>query len=462
MIPARAVRGIRLLTRNYRGFEPDARRFLLVTLVSGAALSLWWIDFNLYLASLGFDTARIGIIATAGSVAGAIASFPASSLSDRYGRRLVMIGGGTMSLVAVTAMLGTLDPTLILLLAAMFAAGDQAVHVVAVPYLSEHSSAEHRNELFAVQHAISSATNILAAALGGVVARLLAENLGFTADGPDTYRIILVFMVGLICVGLVLMLRLTDDRPARAQRSDPGSVDETPARRWARRSSRPGWSAARLGLTIRDRRTFARLLLPGFIISVGAGQVIPFLNLFVRQKFGLDLAALNGAFAITSIGTMVAILYQPTLARRLGRLRSVVLVQGASIPFLIVLGFSPILWTAIAAMAVRNSLMNAGNPIFNAFAMDQVRPAERATLAAAMSLLWSVGWVVAGLYYSAVHAALDFDAGYTVNFATIIVLYSIATWLYWRWFRDADRAHPDAASEPLGTGPQQAMGATTD
>ena len=463
MIPARAVRGIRLLTRNYRGFEPDARRFLLVTLVSGAALSLWWIDFNLYLASLGFDTARIGIIATAGSVAGAIASFPASSLSDRYGRRLVMIGGGTMSLVAVTAMLGTLDPTLILLLAAMFAAGDQAVHVVAVPYLSEHSSAEHRNDLFAVQHAISSATNILAAALGGIVARILAENLGFTADGPDTYRIILVFMVGLIGAGLVLMLRLSDDRPRRArQRSDPRPVDPAAERRSARRSSRPGWSAARLGLTIGDRRTFVRLLLPGFIISVGAGQVIPFLNLFVRQKFGLDLAALNGAFAITSIGTMVAILYQPTLARRLGRLRSVVLVQGASIPFLIVLGFSPILWTAIAAMAVRNSLMNAGNPIFNAFAMDQVRPAERATLAAAMSLLWSVGWVVAGLYYSAVHTALDFDAGYTVNFATIIVLYSIATWLYWRWFRDADRAHPDAASEPLGARPQQAMEAATD
>ena len=43
-----------------------------------------------------------------------------------------------------------------------------------------------------------------------------------------------------------------------------------------------------------------------------------------------------------------------------------------SIPFLVVLGFSPILWTVVIAMAVRNSLMNAGNPIFSAFAMDQV------------------------------------------------------------------------------------------
>ncbi len=44
-----------------------------------------------------------------------------------------------------------------------------------------------------------------------------------------------------------------------------------------------------------------------------------------------------------------------------------------------VLGFSPILWTVVLAMAVRNSLMNAGNPIFSAFAMEHVAPTERAT-----------------------------------------------------------------------------------
>ena len=36
-------------------------------------------------------------------------------------------------------------------------------------------------------------------------------------------------------------------------------------------------------------------------------------------------------------------------------------------------------------------------------------------------------------------ATLGFDAGYTVNFVTIITLYSIATCLYWIWFRATDR-----------------------
>ena len=137
---------------------------------------------------------------------------------------------------------------------------------------------------------------------------------------------------------------------------------------------------------------------------------------------------------------------QPALARRVGKVGSVALVQAASIPFLLVLGFSPFLWTVVVAMTVRNSLMNAGNPIANAFAMEQLRPGERATFSATASLFWSLGWVIAGLWYSVLQSWLGFAGGYTVNFVTIIILYSVGTWLYWRWFHDAE-ARPPASPE---------------
>ena len=115
------------------------------------------------------------------------------------------------------------------------------------------------------------------------------------------------------------------------------------------------------------------------------------------------------------------------------------IVQAASIPFIVVLGFSPIFWTVAIAMAVRNSLMNAGNPIFGAFAMEQVGPEERATFSAASSLFWALAWVIAGPWYSLLQAALRFDAGYAVNFMTIIVLYTVGTVLYWFWFGQSER-----------------------
>jgi MFS family permease len=404
-------------------FHRDARIFLATTLVSGAALSLYWIDFNLYLASLGYSTATMGLVATIGSTAGAISAFPASAASDRFGRRTIIAAGMAIAVVALIGLLLVSSLPLIAVFAAMWAVGQQSFLVVQAPFLAEHSDPEHRNELFALQSAIQSVTNVIAAVLGGIGAVAIGSALGFEPGSADIYRIILVIMTVLLAVALGTVALLSDDRPGRIDEDELASPRvRTP-----------------MGIVIEDRRRFVRLLLPGFLIAIGAGQVIPFLNVFVQQRFGLDLASLNALFALTSLGTVVALLAQPTLARRFGQITSVVIVQSASIPFLAVLGFSPLLWTVIAAMVVRNSLMNAGNPIFSAFAMERVSPHERATLAASMSVLWQTGWVVGGAWYALLQAVLGFDGGYAVNFIGVIVLYSIATALYWFWFRPAER-----------------------
>lgn len=443
---------LRRYARTFTGFERDARIFLVTTLVSGVAISLWWVNFNLYLVALGLDPAFVGIVATASAAAGVVFAFPASILSDRIGRRLVLAMGTGGSALGILGLLLTTDPVAILACATVVGAANQAFFVVQSPFLMERSRADHRNELFSLQFAISNVTSVGAALLGGVIAAVLGA-AGTGADDPSPYRVLLAVMAVAAALATLTVLALRDDRPRRRhdgqaleQRAGEGSAGEPSA---ARPDPGPAVAhrATRLGIPRpSDPRTFWRLLAPGFLIALGAGQVIPFLNIFVERRFGLDLAALNVIFAITSLGTFVAVMLQPALARRVGKVGSVALVQAASIPFLLVLGFSPFLWTVVVAMTVRNSLMNAGNPIANAFAMEQLRPSERATFSATASLLWSLGWVIAGLWYSVLQSWLGFAAGYTVNFVTIIILYSIATWLYWRWFRDAE-ARPPASPE---------------
>jgi MFS family permease len=424
-------------TRTVGSFHRDARLFLFTTFVAGAALSLWWIDFNLYLSSLGLSTATIGAVSTMASVAGAIAAFPASAASDRFGRRTVIAGGIVLGLVALAGLLATEALPLIVVFAACWAIGQQAFLVVQAPFLTEHSDPQHRNELFAVQFAIQHGTNVAAAILGGLGAVAIAGLVGLDPSGPGTYRVILVFMVVLLAASLATVALLTDDRPRvvagprLVTLGEPAAFPADPRR-----------SRAVFGIVVRDRARLARLVLPGFLISIGAGQVIPFLNVFIQGKFGLDLASLNFVFAFTSLGTVAAILAQPTLARRFGRITSVVIVQAASLPFLVVLGFSPVLWMVVLAMAVRNSLMNASNPVFMAFAMERVTSAERATLSAAISVMWQIGWVIGGAWYAVLQALLGFDGGYAVNFVTIITLYTIATALYWVWFGKSDRRIP--------------------
>ncbi|MGZ3632368.1 MAG: MFS transporter [Candidatus Limnocylindrales bacterium] len=423
---------LRRYALRFSGFEPDAQRFLLVTLAYSAALSLFWIDFNLYLSALGVATAVIGLIATGVSLVGAIAAIPAGLLADRLGRRWVLIAGTVLVALAFGGFAVVDQLAAIAILALVFGIGQQAVGVSTIPFMTEHSSPEQRNELFSLQFAIGSFTNVAAAVLGSVVATAIAGAAGADPEGPFAYRVVMGLMFLLTLVALALLLRIGRDRPAKAAPH-------------AGLASFAGSSRA-----VSDRRLFVKLLLPGFLTALGAGQVIPFLNLFVQGKFGLDLSAINALFAVTGLGTMVAILIQPALARRFGRMGSVVLVQGASLPFLVVLGFSPVLATVVVAMAVRNSLMNAANPIFNAFAMDQVRPSERALLVAGMSLLWSVGWAIAGPWFSLLQATLGFTAGFTVNFVTILGLYTTATALYWWWFGRAERAARRAGRDAAG------------
>lgn len=419
---------------GFGNFHRNARMFLVTSLVAGAALSLYWIDFHLYLAALGYSYATIGAIATVASLIAAALSFPASAASDRFGRRAVIAGGLGLSLVALVGLLAFEALAAIVLFAALWAVGQQAFQVVVAPYLAEHSDPDHRNELFASQFAIYSATNVIAAIVGGLVAVTIARHLGFDPEGPGTYRLVLVIMSVLVVVALGTVGLLSDDRPRTTLPHELKEAGE-PAR-FPRDPRRP---RARFGLVVRDRRRLLQLVFPGFLISIGAGQVIPFLNLFIQGKFGLDLATLNGVFALTSVGTFIAILAQPVLARRLGQIGSVVTVQAVSIPFVVVLGFSPVLWTVVAAMMIRNSLMNASNPIFTAFAMEQVTSGERATLSAAMTVIWSAGWVVGGTMYAVSQAALGFEAGYALNFLALIALYSAAASLYWIWFRPDDR-----------------------
>ncbi len=410
---------------SFTGFGRDARLFLLTTIVFGAALSLYWIDFNLYLESIGQGPA-IGWMLSVSMLAGVVVALPASALSDRFGRRTLMAAGMILVAVALLAFLpGTLG--LLFLGAACLGAGSSVVSVVQIPYIAEHTLPEQRNAYFSVWSALGFITSLLSAIVGAEVATALAAQLGLrSAEAP--YQILLtgVAVLGVVSLGTVFLL--TSDRPG---------PDREPAQ-----------VGSHFGMVILDRRLFFRLLLPGFLTSLGAGQLIPFLNVFIQTKFGLDLPAVNAVFAVASLGTAVAIMAQPALARRFGRIGSIVLVQGASIPFLVVLGFSPVLWTVVVALAVRNSLMNAGSPIFDAFAMEHVSPVERATLAAGMSMLWNLGWTVAPVYYSTLQTTLGFTAGYAVDFVTIIVLYTIATALLWTWFRGTDTVSA-ANTEPL-------------
>ena len=297
----RPLRALVRYARSFTGFERDARIFLLASVAFGTVFSLWWVDFNLYLTALGYEPAFIGLTGAAWSLAGVVVALPLSMASNRLGRRLVMITGSVVAAVATACLIFFTGPAALIAGSAAVGAASQTFFVLQSPVLVENSRPEHRNELFSLQAAIMPATNIGAALLGALVALVIGSTFGVDSNDPSVYRVLLALMTVAAVLGGIAITRLHDDRPRKRPATEPRPVE--PRRKLRERLPRPS-----------DPGTFARLLIPNFIIALGAGQIIPYLNVFIEGKFGLDLTALNFIFAITGLGTVLAMMAQPALA----------------------------------------------------------------------------------------------------------------------------------------------------
>jgi MFS family permease len=179
---------------------------------------------------------------------------------------------------------------------------------------------------------------------------------------------------------------------------------------------------------MRHRQMIVKLLLPNAIISIGAALLIPYMNVFFRERHQVPDETLGAIFAVSSVVTGVATLAAPLLARRFGKVRSVAWAQAASLPFLLTIGFAPSLALAAVAFWTRGALMNMGGPLYSAFMMEKAPVGERATVNAFASVTWNLGWAVCP-YLSGV---VQERWGFNPLFLTTSALYGLAAALtYW-------------------------------
>jgi MFS family permease len=180
------------------------------------------------------------------------------------------------------------------------------------------------------------------------------------------------------------------------------------------------------------------------ITSIGAGLIMPFMNVFFRVVHNQPDPVIGNLFAWGSLAMGVGLLLAPALAERMGKIQVVVITQALSVPFLILLGFAPWFWVGAAAYYVRLALMNMSSPVYQTFVMEQVDSSARATVASLTSMAWSFGWA----FSPTVSGYLQVRYGFGPPFIGTITLYTIAITMYWAFFwRKRSEPEPVLASE---------------
>ena len=394
---------LRVYLRRVRGFPPDARLYLATTVLGGFSGSISGLYFNLYLRALGYGQDFIGVMAAVPAFVTLALALPLGLVAGRMGYKRAFLVG--MGLQGVSALIVCLVPERPLLLGAALVGGLGGTlgGVVGAPFLAESARDEERGFLFGFQAGLGVLAGTVGSALAGFLPQLLGRALGLSANGVPTYRAVLLVAFGLFCLSALPMFFLRG-----------GAGRQLP----------------RLQEVVRHKDFVLRLSAIQLGIGLGAGLVIPFVNLFFKVKFNASDPMLGMVFAVNSLLIGAGNFASPLLARRIGRGPAVLWPQVLSLPFIFLWGYGPTLALSGLGYLVRTPLMNLAGPVFSAMVMELVPPALRSTLNGILMLTWNGGWAVGALASGYVQT----HWGFNPLFVGTVVLYSVAIYLNFRLF----------------------------
>lgn len=358
-----------------RHFSRNARLFLLNNLLSGVGVGLFGLLYNLYLVRLGYQEDFIGRFASLGTVALGLCSIPAGLLSDRIGRRRVLV---LASLLIPSALMGQsfcTQASILLGLNLLWGAGQALTFSVISPFLMENSSEEERLYLFSSSLALSPLAGALGSSLGGILPGW-TERLGMASGTVQAYRCTLLLGVGLMLVAALPIL-LIRERLAERVVVEPGG------------QRNPTNGSGQVWLSI----VFFALV--AALVGVNGGVIFPFFNVYCAERLGASTAQIGFVYALSQVLMGGAMLLAPSLTRRWGRVLTIAGGHLLTIPAILILAMVPRLDAAAIAYWMRMAGFNMVNPVNSTFTMEVVPSRLRATTSGIVNTTWSLTYSLA-------------------------------------------------------------------
>lgn len=401
-------RGIKAYLANIKKFSRNARLYLVNVIITGLAMGVFRLLLNFYVLSLGYDEALLGRLITTSSLTALIVALPMGYMADILGRKYSLVLGGTFTAISILGLV--LFPTAPMFYAmnVLSGAAQSLWGITMSPFMMENSGEEERTYLFSFGNGLQMLSAFAGNWVGGYLPTWVGtwKNVPATdsqAYGTSMLVVVAVFLLSVLPLTLLRRRRLEHDQ--RSVFAPLNYARENPA-------------------------LLGKLIAPLLVTSIGAGLIMPFMNVFYRQVHNQPDPVIGTLFAWGSLAMGIGLLAAPALSDRIGKIQTVVVSQAISVPFLVILGFSPWFWLSAGAYYIRLTLMNMSTPIYQTFVMENVDEKGRATVASLTSMAWNFGWA----FSPTVSGALQVRYGFGPPFVGTITLYIVAITMYWAFF----------------------------
>lgn len=394
-------------------FNKNVRLFMLANVLIQIGMGIFMVMYNLYIKELGMPETINGKVISMTALASAIMLIPAGFLSDKFGRKWMIVGGAVFGGLTLFYRSVTVVETPIIYAAFLTGLFMAFVQVSGVPFLAENSNAKERVHMFSIHFALMTIANVIGSLFGGIIADTLQVVLSIGAE--QSIRWSLLIGSTIFTLGLIPLFKLQNNPSEPVQILDVANDPQPDTDNNLRRN-----------LILIFHFSFASLL-----IGLGSGLVIPYLNLYFSNRFDASNAFIGLILSLGSGMTAVAMLIGPILVKKIGKVKALIMFQLLSIPFLILTAFTTSLLLASVGFLMRQALMNAGNPIQSAIAMEIVADKYKGLANSVNQTVFQLGWATMGPIATGLVVALGSYWGYAYAFSITGGLYVVSSTYYY-------------------------------
>lgn len=368
---------------------------------------------GIYIKELNMGETFLGFILSLRILATALFSIPGAMIVNKLGKKKGILLG--VLFVPITSLFQGFyeNKVLILIFAALQGCAMAFIMVSEGPFFMENGTEKNRLKLFSY----SFADNVFATMFGYFIFGHVSQRLNGLLGSVESlrYSIIACSLLGLAACIFAFMIK---ENMAEAHGDEDDFFRKT--------------------INIIKQKNPTKFVIYNFIIGFGAGLVVPYFNVYLKYKVNATTEQIGIIMSLAQAAMGMGGLITPFMAQKYGRVKTIIICQMVSIPFLMIIAMPPSIVIVSIAMFIRNALMNMSGPIVNNMAMELVKSDERPIFASinniSVNLSRALSAVIAGIIMN------HLSNGYEIPYFITAIMYLIATLYFYKSFKNFGRS----------------------
>jgi MFS family permease len=396
---------------HFQKLSKNVKIFLVGNAIQGMGLSIYALLFNLYLKELGFGESAIGGLISTTSLGISLMAIPAALIIEKFHvKHLVIVGLVLSSLFYSMQVMNVNEGSLFAfgLLASMF----QALFNISVsPFYLRNSTSESRVHLFTLNSSLIMAAHFVGYLIGGFLPEIV-EGFAPSLSKIEIYRASIMIALSLVFTSNLIFMQIKRVRIPKAKKRLFEGIKE------------------------KEWNILAKLIMPKLCFAFGGGLVVPFMNLYLKEKFKLSATGIGLAYALLQLFIFAGIFLTPAIIVKTSKLRFIMLTAVFSIPFMVVMGLTGNISLVLSCFFMRGMLMNMSGPITSIFEMEHVREQECVFASAIILFFYHLVYTTS----TRIGGALIETYSFGPTFYIAGGFYALAVILYYSFFKEEEKA----------------------